>query len=33
MIFNVKQDVKIDPGMFRIDYKKNLDVNKKNGNR
>jgi outer membrane lipoprotein-sorting protein len=33
MIFNVKQDVKIDPGMFTIDYKKNLEVNKKNRNR
>lgn len=33
MIFNVKQDVKIDQSMFTIDYKKNLEVNKKNKNR
>ncbi|MBL8585025.1 MAG: outer membrane lipoprotein carrier protein LolA [Rhizobiaceae bacterium] len=31
MIFNVKQDVKIDPDLFVIDYKRNRDLNVKNG--
>lgn len=31
MIFNVKEGVKIDPGLFKIDYKRNFDVNQKNG--
>lgn len=30
MIFNVKEGVKIDPGLFKIDYKRNFDVNQKN---
>ena len=36
MIFNVKQGVKIDPGLFAIDYKRNYRLNKpgaKNSNR
>ena len=33
MIFNVKQDVKLDQRLFTIDYKKNLDLNKKSTNR
>jgi outer membrane lipoprotein-sorting protein len=33
MIFNVKQDVKIDASLFEIDYKRNQDVNKKKSNR
>ncbi len=33
MIFNVKQDVKLDQKLFTIDYKKNLDLNKKSSNR
>ena len=31
MIFNVKRDVKIDPDLFVIDYKRNRDLNVKNG--
>ena len=33
MIFNVKEGVKIDPGLFTIDYKRNFEVNQKNTNR
>ncbi|MFI0842700.1 outer membrane lipoprotein carrier protein LolA [Mesorhizobium sp. IMUNJ 23232] len=33
MIFNVKQDVKIDQSLFAIDYKKNLELNSKKSNR
>ncbi len=33
MIFNVQEGVKLDPGMFKIDYRKNFDVNQKKGNR
>jgi outer membrane lipoprotein-sorting protein len=33
MIFNVKQDVKLDQGLFAIDYKKNLELNSKKTNR
>jgi outer membrane lipoprotein-sorting protein len=33
MIFNVKQGVKFDQDLFKIDYKRNLDVNKKKNNR
>jgi outer membrane lipoprotein-sorting protein len=34
MIFNVRQGVKIDQDLFKIDYKRNIDVNKrKNSNR
>ncbi len=33
MIFNVKQDVALDRKLFTIDYKKNLDLNKKTTNR
>jgi outer membrane lipoprotein-sorting protein len=29
MIFNVRQGVKIDQDLFKIDYKRNIDVNKK----
>jgi outer membrane lipoprotein-sorting protein len=29
MIFNVQQGVKIDQDLFRIDYKRNIDLNKK----
>lgn len=31
MIFNVRRDVKIDPDLFVIDYKRNRDLNVKNG--
>ena len=33
MIFNVQQGVKLDQKLFAIDYKKNLEVNKRNSNR
>ncbi|WP_442581244.1 outer-membrane lipoprotein carrier protein LolA [Mesorhizobium sp. ASY16-5R] len=33
MIFNVKQDVKLDQALFAIDYKKNLELNSKKTNR
>jgi len=33
MIFNVQEGVKLDQGMFKIDYKKNFDANQKNKNR
>ncbi len=33
MVFNVKQGVALDAGMFKIDYKRNLEVNRKNRNR
>lgn len=33
MIFNVKQDVKLDQGLFAIDYKKNIELNSKKTNR
>jgi outer membrane lipoprotein-sorting protein len=33
MIFNVKQDVKIDAGLFEIDYDRNREVNSKKSNR
>lgn len=33
MIFNVKQDVKLDQALFAIDYKKNLELNSKKSNR
>ncbi len=33
MIFNVRQGVKFDQNMFKIDYQRNLDVNKKKSNR
>ncbi|MEQ1951748.1 outer membrane lipoprotein carrier protein LolA [Mesorhizobium sp. CN2-181] len=33
MIFNTQQDVKIDPSLFTIDYKKNLELNSKKSNR
>lgn len=33
MIFNVKQDVKLDQGLFAIDYKKNVELNSKKTNR
>lgn len=33
MIFNVTQGVKLDQGLFAIDYKKNLDLNSKKSNR
>ncbi len=33
MIFNVKQDVKIDPGMFKIDYTRNRELNERKGMR
>ena len=33
MIFNVKQDVKLDQGLFTIDYKKNVELNSKKTNR
>nr|WP_245428472.1 outer membrane lipoprotein carrier protein LolA [Mesorhizobium ephedrae] len=33
MIFNVRRDVKLDQGLFSIDYKKNLELNSKKSNR
>jgi outer membrane lipoprotein-sorting protein len=33
MIFNVREGVKIDQDMFRIDYKKNFDANRKQSKR
>ncbi|MDQ6434054.1 outer membrane lipoprotein carrier protein LolA [Mesorhizobium sp. LHD-90] len=33
MIFNVRQDVKIDQSLFTIDYKKNIEINRKKSNR
>jgi outer membrane lipoprotein-sorting protein len=33
MIFNVRQDVRIDPSLFRIDYRRNFDVNQRNAKR
>ena len=33
MIFNVQQGVSVDQSLFVIDYKKNLEVNRKNSNR
>jgi outer membrane lipoprotein-sorting protein len=33
MIFNVQEGVKIDPEMFTIDYRKNLELNNKNSSR
>lgn len=33
MIFNVKEGMQIDPGIFKIDYKRNVDVNRKNSDR
>lgn len=33
MIFNVQAGVKLDPGMFRIDYRKNFQANQKNKDR
>jgi outer membrane lipoprotein-sorting protein len=33
MVFNVQKDVAIDQSLFRIDYKKNLELNRKNTNR
>ena len=30
MIFNVKQGVKLDQDLFKIDYKRNYEVNRKN---
>ncbi|MBX3579155.1 MAG: outer membrane lipoprotein carrier protein LolA [Rhizobiaceae bacterium] len=33
MIFNVKQDVKLDQKLFKIDYKKNIEINTPESNR
>ncbi|MGE0280780.1 MAG: outer membrane lipoprotein carrier protein LolA [Rhizobiaceae bacterium] len=33
MIFNVQEGVKLDPGMFRIDYRKNFETNQKKSDR
>lgn len=33
MVFNVKQGVSIDNSLFEIDYKRNLEVNRKKSNR
>jgi len=33
MIFNVQEGVKLDQGMFKIDYRKNFEVNQKKSNR
>lgn len=33
MIFNVKTGVQIDQALFKVDYKKNLDLNSKKSNR
>jgi outer membrane lipoprotein-sorting protein len=34
MIFNVQQDVRLDQDLFKIDYQRNIDLNKtKNSNR
>ena len=33
MIFNVQQGVKFDQDIFKIDYKRNIDLNKPNSNR
>ncbi|MBS3647711.1 outer membrane lipoprotein carrier protein LolA [Pseudaminobacter sp. 19-2017] len=33
MVFNVQKDVALDQSLFKIDYKKNIELNKKNRNR
>jgi len=33
MIFNVQEGVKLDPGLFTIDYRKNYEVNQRKSNR
>jgi outer membrane lipoprotein-sorting protein len=33
MIFDVQQGVKLDPGLFTIDYRRNIELNKNKGSR